>query len=447
MNPNEKTHKMKPMVRHVAGLLVLVCFGAGLLVAGLRPASSAAPAADADDPHYEYMDNETCGACHQEKLRDYQSSFMGQTPHDQVFRQFYAAVNARGKPDGIGFRAFKPKGASDCASCHTPDVVLDAGHELSLEEAIKRGSKGISCDYCHTIKDVKVIFDPKTGRYDTRIWKMVTRARGEVKRGPLKDAKSPFHKTKFSPIHVKSEFCAACHNNQEHLLSLDTYHVWKQAFDKGVVKQTCQQCHMPTGGKDRPIAIGGPVRPASQIHRHFFHGGHNAEMVKKAATMKAEASRRGETLVVNVDVTNSGAGHTFPGAATLRNVILVVDAVDEDGKPLAHAGSRKEVLPPLAGVGHSPRDFGGHVGAMFARPFATKSGKAPTGGFNADHVLFDTRIYPGQTAHRSFHFKAPASGHARVRVRLIYRWAFKPLVDKKGWKMDDIVIFDRKLTA
>jgi len=50
---------------------------------------------------------------------------------------------------------------------------------------------------------------------------------------------------------------------------------------------------MPTGGKDRAIALGGPKRPASQIHRHYFHGGHNADMVKKAATMKADVKQQG----------------------------------------------------------------------------------------------------------------------------------------------------------
>jgi len=55
-------------------------------------------------------------------------------------------------------------------------------------------------------------------------------------------------------------------------------------------------------------------------------------------------------------------------------VILVVDAMDGAGKPLAHTGGEKERLLPLAGAGKSPRDFGGHVGAMFARPFVTKSG-------------------------------------------------------------------------
>jgi len=163
--------------------------------------------------------------------------------------------------------------------------------------------------------------------------------------------------------------------------------------------------------------------------------------------MKTSIKQTGDALLVKVGVTNSGTGHTFPGAAMLRNVLLIVDAVDDTGKPLAHIGGKKELLPPLAGMGQSPCDFSGHVGAMFTRPFVTKSGKAPTGGFNADHILFDTRIYPGQTAKRAFHFKRPASGHARVRVRLIYRWAFKPLVDKKGWKMDNIVIADKRLTT
>ena len=398
---------------------------------------------DDKDVNYNYMSNEVCGACHKEKLEDYASSMMGTTPNDKVFRQFYAAVNSEGEPDGIGFRAFKPKGASDCANCHTPDAVLDAGHELSLEEAIQKGSKGISCDFCHTIKDVKVLFDPKTKRYDTRIWKTVIRQKSNTKMGPLSDAKSPFHKTQSSPIHTRSEFCAACHLNQEHFLSLDTYDSWKKAYDKGVVKQTCQQCHMPTGGNDRPIAIGGPLRPASQIHRHFFHGGHSAEMVRKAVTMRIKLHNKGSNFIVETYITNSGAGHAFPGGATLRNVILLVDAVDANGHILKHTGGKQELLPPLAGVGDTSRDFNNHIGAMFARPFVTKSGKVPAGGFNAAHVLFDTRIQPGDTAHRVFHFLKPKSGHGNVRVRLIYRWAFKPLVDKKGWKMDDIIIEDK----
>ncbi len=392
-----------------------------------------------DDPDYTYYDNKTCGGCHPEKLADYSQSMMGQTPGDAVFQQFYFATNAKGEYDGFGFKAFKPEEPGDCANCHTPDVILDAGAEIGLAEAMKT-SKGISCDFCHTVKDVKVIRDPATGRYDTRIWKVAERARGNVKRGPYKDAKSPFHETAYSPIHTRPEFCAMCHLNQEHLLSLDTYETWKQAYDKGSVKKICQDCHMPTGGDDRTVALGGPVRPASTIHRHLFHGGHSPEMVKKAATLDVSTTTEGDQLVVTARVTNSGAGHTFPGGATLRNVLLIVDATDGGGTPLVHQGGKRELLPPLAGMGKTPRDFGGKPGAIFARPFATKTGKAPAGGFNADHELFDTRIRPRETATRTFHFQLPKDHHTEVRARLIYRWSYKPLVDKKGWQMDDIEI-------
>ncbi len=152
-----------------------------------------------------------------------------------------------------------------------------------------------------------------------------------------------------------------------------------------------------------------------------------------------------------IDTAGSAAGRCYSDqnkeARLSSEKQVVVNAVDDTGKPLAHIGGKKELLRPLVGMGQSPRYFSGHAGAMLARPFVTKSGKAPAGGFNDDHALFDTRIYPGQTAKRAFHLKRPASGHARVRVRLIYRRAFKPLVDKKGWKMDDIVIADKRLTT
>ncbi len=188
-----------------------------------------------DDAGYQYKDNRYCGGCHQEQLQDYSNSMMGKTPHDEVFQQFYFALNAKGQYDGLGYKGVHPDEPGDCANCHTPDKVLDAGREVDLKEAITQGSKGISCDYCHTVSDVKVIRDSKTGRYDTNIIHTVTRARGNIKYGPLADAQSPVHDTRLSPIHKKSEFCAMCHLNQEHLLSLSTYADWKQAYEAGKV--------------------------------------------------------------------------------------------------------------------------------------------------------------------------------------------------------------------
>ena len=398
-----------------------------------------------DDPGYNYQPNSYCGACHQEQLRDYSQSMMGKTPHDKVFQQFYLGLNAKGEKDGMGYKGFHPDEPGDCANCHTPDVVLNEGHEVDLMEAIDKGSQGISCDFCHTVADVRVIRDPDTGRYITDINHVVTRARGDTKRGPYDDAVSPAHKTVSSPIHVKSEFCAMCHLNQEHLLSLSTYADWKAAYDKGVVTQQCQECHMPTGGKDRPVAIGGKVRKADTIRRHLFHGGHSKDMLLKAAILKLEARKKDGLLVVDASVTNSGAGHTLPGGATLRNIILVVDALDAAGHHLQHRGGKPEKLPPLAGAGTTPRDYAGHPGKMFARPFVTRTGMVPAGGFNADHELFNTRIPPRETDHSSFHFTLPESGQVTVKARLIYRWTYKPMADRKGWTLEDIEMAQKEI--
>lgn len=404
-----------------------------------------ASAQKTDDPNYQYKDNTYCGACHQEKLKEYSQSMMAKTPHDKVFQQFYFATNAAGQYDGLGYRGFRPNDAGDCANCHTPDKVLDAGHEVDLKTAMDEGSKGISCDYCHTVKDVKIIKDKKTGRYETDITRTVTRARGTTKYGPLADAKSPAHKTMLSPIHKKSEFCAMCHLNQEHLLSLSTYADWKKSYDAGKVTKQCQQCHMPTGGKNRPIALGGKVRDASTIHQHLFHGGHSANMVKKAAELDLKAKRTGNIIEVDASVKNIGAGHPIPGGATLRNIILLVTATDSQGQALTHTGSNKERLPPLAGKGKGDRNYAGQAGKMFARPFVTKTGMVPAGGFNADHILFDTRIWPGDTDTSVYHFKTDQSESVNIKATLIYRWTFKPLADKKGWKLNDIVMTSKQL--
>ena len=409
------------------------------------PAAVLAADKAVDDPGYDYHPNSYCGACHQEQLKDYSQSMMGKTPHDTVFLQFYLGLNAKGEKDGIGYKGVHPDEPGDCANCHTPDVVLNEGREVDLMEAIDKGSQGISCDFCHTVADVKVIRDPATGRYQTGITHVVKRARGETKRGPFADAVSPVHKTMFSAIHTKSEFCAMCHLNQEHLLSISTYADWKAAYDAGVVTQQCQECHMPSGGKDRPIALGGKVRKAETIHRHFFHGGHSKDMLLRAATLQLDAHKKAGELVVNAAVTNSGAGHTLPGGATLRNIMLVIDVQDKSGHHLKHVGPGQELLPPLAGVGKTARDFAGKPGKMFARPFVTKDGKVPAGGFNADHELFNTRIPPRETDHSSFHFALPKDGPVVVNARLIYRWTFKPMADKKGWALDDVEMLNKSI--
>ena len=70
------------------------------------------------------------------------------------------------------------------------------------------------------------------------------------------------------------------------------------------------------------------------------------------------------------------------------------------------------------------------------------------GGFAADKTLFNTLLQPKVPDHAKFVFKLPDSAaKANVTARLVYRWAFKPIADRKGWKMDDLPMREASLSV
>jgi len=155
-------------------------------------------------------------------------------------------------------------------------------------------------------------------------------------------------------------------------------------------------------------------------------------------------------LTVQTTVENVGAGHRVPGSGPIRNVILKVDVTDEQGKPLEYVGDPRGLLPPLAGMGHprtkkrDAQDWAGMPGKMYAKVY--QSAVMPNGhtmvgvgGFAADRILFDSTLEPKKPDRTSFTFTLPADyrGTVTVSARLVYRWAFKPLTDSKGWTLDD----------
>jgi len=69
---------------------------------------------------------------------------------------------------------------------------------------------------------------------------------GEIKRASLKDAVSPYHKTEYSELHTKSDFCGNCHNIFNPVTNFPverTYDEWKYSIYAQKSIQ-CQDCHM-----------------------------------------------------------------------------------------------------------------------------------------------------------------------------------------------------------
>lgn len=390
-----------------------------------------------------------CGSCHQRIFKEWSSSRMGQDLSNEKVYQFYAGVNGNGKKDGLGFQPMMHGAKGDCADCHVPILVINEhkkGKEVDLGIAMKeKKDHGISCIFCHSVKDVHILKD-SDGKYKTRIFDTVTLGDMTTQYGPLKDAKSPVHKTAFKSHFKDSSLCGTCHLNQEKFLSISQYADWKEAYDSGKTDQTCQECHMPLIDGEAEVAVGGPKRKG--MRQHTFIGSYDLGMLKKALKLEMTTDKTDNKLVVNTTVTNVGAGHKVPGSGPIRNVILKIEATDTKGNPLKFIGDKRATLPPLAGFGHpktkikGPNDWVGLPGKMYAKVYKSKIipkfGKPMfgVGGFLADALVFDTAIKPKESDHMKFTFELPKSGKAQVKARLVYRDAFKPLSDMKGWKLE-----------
>lgn len=208
-------------------------------------------------------------------------------------------------------------------------------------------------------------------------------------------------------------------------------------------------------GKAR-AAEDAPLREG--LRRHTFIGARNAELRKKALRLDLKGHVEDGDLVVDTVVENVGAAHMVPASAPIRNVILKIDAMDENGKPLPWAGGKKGLLPPLAGFGNpktkqrGPRDWAGLPGKMYAKVYRStvipKLGRPliGVGGFAAEAEVFNTLLHYKKPDHARFVFRLPEGvKKVRVKARLVYRWAYKPLADRKGWDMPDLPLTEKEI--
>jgi hypothetical protein len=345
-----------------------------------------------DDPDYAFKPAATCGGCHTDIHAQWRNTSMGRAMGEKLPQKmsFYLGQTTEGKFDGLGFgwRFFAPmmgisQGmqamnldhfAGTCTNCHARGVTWKKGilepHKaydaetgrVFVDGALKvfrmdqvaalpvdDGSEGITCDVCHSVEDVRIHHDGKGRLRTVEIDRMEIIRRGDVKFGSFKDAVSPFHKTAYSPIFRKSEFCAMCHMERADdlegvrvpsMMTLDEYPVWKANFDAGKTDRQCQDCHMYTGGRGAwqapKLANIGVERDPQALSGHHWRGSYfDGEMARRASNLGIGAERDGNTLVVTATVTNVGAAHKFPGGPPFRQALLLVEATDEQGHALA----------------------------------------------------------------------------------------------------------------
>src|SRR3990170_2743500 len=145
----------------------------------------------------------TCRTCHAEIYSQWEGSMHALALQDPIFQELSKHFLSQVETDA------QRKEAQTCVRCHTP-----AGH-LTGEIVTSEGDyaavgapfdEGIFCDFCHSVKasagigNAPFVVEPGNG----------PEAPG-VKRGPFKDAQSPYHSTEYSDLHTRAEFCGMCH--------------------------------------------------------------------------------------------------------------------------------------------------------------------------------------------------------------------------------------------
>ena len=186
---------------------------------------------------------------------------------------------------------------------------------------------------------------------------------------------------------------------------------------------------------------GGLKRDPNTIVSHRMPGARDIDLLENSVSFTLKAERLPEGIRVRTNVVNDLTGHHVPTDSPLRHLILVVRAYGSDTSEL----SLKEgpVLPEWCGSG-DPVDgcYAGLPGKVFIKLLEEIwTGVSPTAAYwNPTRVVMDTRLGAFESDVGEFLFMPQDSGEVRIEAILLYRRAYKELMDLKGWKEPDIVM-------
>jgi hypothetical protein len=186
---------------------------------------------------------------------------------------------------------------------------------------------------------------------------------------------------------------------------------------------------------------GGRKRNPNTIVSHRMPGARDPDLLRNAVSLTLEAEQVQEGIRVKTKVVNDRTGHHVPTDSPLRHLILIIRAYGSDGSQLSLKTG--PVLPEWCGSGN-PADgyYAGLPGKVYAKLLEEIwTGVSPTGAYwSPTRIVMDTRLAAFESDTGNFLFIAPNSGNVRIEAVLLYRRAYKRLMDLKGWTDPDIVM-------
>ncbi|MEK6643525.1 MAG: multiheme c-type cytochrome [Planctomycetota bacterium] len=424
------------------------------------------PVPQDNNPSYALVAPETCGSCHPNQLAQWTGSPMARAGQNTWVHDIYNGMGTAGGMGGFVYTrdsVFAPTNPnSECASCHQPESWIptpfsrmqgpqDAGYP-SIATV-----HGVSCDTCHKVADVDVSKINFPGIFPGAV--IFTRPNGspaqQVQYGLLGDTmvnQTFMMRASYQP-QLMAEVCGACHQDrsdpdENHTytgpISEPTYIEWADSAysdPQSPYYANCVTCHMPSTGDTEFCTTQSPplIRDPILIRSHDIRGT-TADYLENAVTMTMQTNVVGSTLNVDVTINNNLTGHHVPTGVTTRNMILLVEAWPEGGDPIADLlpSTGSQTVHALGGTGNPAQGYySGRPGKLYAKVPHDAGNNFPAFFTDATGNIFDNRIVALQSDATSYSFTLPnTNGDVRVRARLIYRRAWRALVDAKQWTQD-----------
>jgi hypothetical protein len=349
---------------------------------------------------------------------------------------------------GPGYKLDFPNTAGNCATCHIPAQAAHPGlvYAADPNHAKDIELEGTFCEFCHKIG--AVILNPDTqlpNRNMPGILSMrLFRPEGEDQLffGNFDDVT---RRVSYLPLMEESAYCAPCHFGVFwDVVIYNSYGEWLDSpYSDPASGKTCQDCHMPPVDYNYFVypEQGGLIRNPERIFSHKMPGASDETFLKNALAMDVKAVSEEGRIFIEVTITNDNTGHHIPTDSPLREMILLVEVKDTDGMPLEQL--QGPTVPEWGGVGDPELGYyAGLPGKDFALILQELWTEVyPTGAYwNPVRIFSDTRLPAFASDISEYSFTNPEGGQVTVEVTLLFRRAFKDLMDQKGWDVPDIVM-------
>jgi hypothetical protein len=329
-------------------------------------------------------------------------------------------------------------------------MALDNPFNADPREARGVAREGVFCDFCHKIDAARI--DSSGGYPGILSYKFNRPFDGhQLFYGPYQDVfpgDDSYH-----PLYRESNYCAPCHNGT--FWGVEMYSEFREWAESSYAARgiQCQECHMKPDGIMTRFALeqeGSVKRRPETIPSHLFSGIGDLAFMKQAIDLQLRTEQKGNRLNVIATVTNLSAGHHYPSGNPMRNMILLVDASNADGRSLPLIDGDK--VPIWGGVGSvAEGNYAGLPGRGFAKilrdaiPYPDSREKRhfrpeyPAPHWRPALIESDTRIPANGTDSSHYGFRVPAgqNGPVRITARLIYRRSYKSWMDAKNIASND----------